>query len=480
MADFLNLKMGEKVFLPKKTETAVKEIATLAPSNSLPLAFTLHDKDKHAVVYLENPAILKSRMVLTVTNSAAHQISFNPLNGNKASANAFHFALHFRPGTISEASVVLGSQPSGWSLQTETRGDGSYWIYVLSTTARTLNPQDSLSFDLQKLLATPELGARGARVALVYRNLVFTGEQTPLKGTRTQHLSLVHRGVNADLPVHLGFVGSNTILNAGNATNSLTLRLTNLSNTDIIFQMPEDSGRIAPTKLILSFDATGEWALGDLSEINAIDPKIQGWVRQVEEQGLSPRWIFTPQSQKTLAAQSAIEILIGNIRSSKPAGLSNLHLQYENLPDYTDGHLVAAIQKTALVERNGTMEFGGTEFKINGHLTVNGKTNLEQAWQKDMADRLPNGCILLFLTKKDNYEGEVHISSLEYNVPNGWYACNGGRHPKLNNLVSEELIIIPASIADPFGRRIKYVYTYTYIIKDNPEPSTHIPSLLFP
>lgn len=483
-------------------------------AQNLPIAFTLHDKNHQPVVYLENPSSPKSGAVVTITNTASHEISFKSLNGEISESN-FHFALHFRPGTLQDSGVEIGTLPTAtkaldsvtvtnygtqvyvpppiilWKTKTFAKADGSYWICFLNVAPQQkLPPGGTLTFTFEKLLAKAELGSRGSRVALVYQNLNFTGETAPLRGTRTQHLSLVHRGVNAHLPIHLGFVGSNTILNnsiAGqpsNVSNSLTLRLTNLSGNETIkFQMPEQSNRVAPTRLILSFDSDETWGLGTLDEIKGITVDMKGWNWVFSSDGPTPQWEFTPKDKSQLASGESMELCITNIRSSRPSGLTNLYLQYQNLPDYTDGKLAVAIQKTALVERKGEMIFGGTSFKVNAPLvasqsiktpslevgdqnnggeiklygnleassilasevdvngvlkaealfanqalTVNGtfdgsaRDQLKADWEKDIESALPNNLVFaLALVKVKIREGEAMV----FHAPDGWVLCDG-------------------------------------------------------
>ncbi|MEB3151555.1 MAG: hypothetical protein VKL60_21385, partial [Sphaerospermopsis sp.] len=77
-------------------------------------------------------------------------------------------------------------------------------------------------FTLQNISAAPDGGARGTRVEIKYDNLK-TGD-APLTGNRLKNLNILNQRGKKQVPLYVGFIGSNTILNDG-SENTLTLSI---------------------------------------------------------------------------------------------------------------------------------------------------------------------------------------------------------------------------------------------------------------
>ena len=110
---------------------------------------------------------------------------------------------------------------------------------------------------LQKLSADPRHGSGTTNVKLTYGPLLQLdgGAKVPAESIKNTIDIVNHRG-KRHIPLHVGFVGSNTILNDG-TPNHLTLRITNtLPSGSITFN--RDS------KFILGFDAAILWAYSRL------------------------------------------------------------------------------------------------------------------------------------------------------------------------------------------------------------------------
>src|SRR5262249_750635 len=118
--------------------------------------------------------------------------------------------------------------------------------------------------------------ARPARVQFRCKNLHYSGDQarTPIIGMRTQHLQIAsHLGIR-EIPLHVGFVDGNQVVNDGKTETPLLLQLMNIArprethSTPISFKKDQDP-------LILSFDLvevdkraeSKPWALGTVSDL---------------------------------------------------------------------------------------------------------------------------------------------------------------------------------------------------------------------
>jgi Concanavalin A-like lectin/glucanases superfamily len=379
---------------------------------SYPIDFRLYNDDQQDVIAItDDPA--GQNLHLEISNASAQVINLLAPSNATASSSNYHFALKFRPGVLSSASqqtqlpfavfainssqtqttltqafqafmassqatsqpvsdavrasaintasVLQGAlQQLGWSPGFHQDADGSVTVYFLSTKTDALQPGEKRTVIFPNLSASGTGGARGTRVELLYQQLTFGSDLTPVQGRRQIHLSVVNERGQKAIPLHVGFVGFNTILNDGITSNSLTLRITNVLENGVIALNTNSS---APSMFIFSFDVDKDWALGTTGQVSAIGitpNDLQNWIKpSVENQGESPQWTVTPKSSKTtLAAGEALQLTIDTIVSSSPSGQTNLYVRYENIPGYWDGQFVVPIEKTPLLARGSNVGIG--------------------------------------------------------------------------------------------------------------------------
>jgi hypothetical protein len=342
---------------------------------SYPIDFDLFDKDQQNVLYIEDrPA--DQQVKLEITNASEETILLKDLSGNKekVGADAFHFALRFRPGTLADDCLagkgkikLSADSAASWAMSgPEKDKNGMDLLYFLANTKLSFEPQKKISIGLLNVGADGAQGARGTRVELLYDNMAY--QSTPehnLKSTRIAHLSIINHRGKTHIPLHVGFVGSNTVLNDGKSPNTLKLRLTNLLRPDaahpghdrLVFKYNADEAKAS--KLILSFDTgkpSEEWALGSEDEVKAItidEEKLTGWTVTKPKEGLAPEWILQPASKdQILEGTKHIELRLSEIITGYPTGQTHLYLRYENIPGYWDGQFVCVIEKQPLVYRD--------------------------------------------------------------------------------------------------------------------------------
>ncbi|MCA0350386.1 MAG: hypothetical protein LCH85_00190 [Chloroflexi bacterium] len=352
--------------------------AAAATFDSLyPVGFNLLDDDGHSILYIDdNPQ--GYNLFLTISNNSPRTINLVAPSDQTPSASNHHFVLNFRPGTLSTATlsqVKLTDQT--WKLSTGQAVDGTTSLYLLSTQARSLTPNQSLNLALQSISASASSGARNTRVELSYQQLQYANSLTPLIGSRLQNLVVLNAQGAHTPPLHVGFVGPNMVLNNGSAANQLTLHITNLLDDAALALSPSTSN--SPTTFIVAFDSQDnqnhrDWALGTTSQVNAIAITLEGWTG-----GKAPEaaeWIFTT-TQTSLAAEAFIQMNLSNIISSLPSGAANLYLLYENLPGYRDGYFVVSIDKTPLIVTNNQRVGVGTNTPTRA-LAVRGIASSEE------------------------------------------------------------------------------------------------------
>ena len=332
-------------------------------SLTYPIDFQLIDDDDQSVIYIEdNPA--GDNLRFEVINTSRQAITFSAPSSNVATEDNHHLELRFRPGTLSQATLQgITLSATDWVMsQSVTPSTGAVSLFFLRTALLTLNPTNSAALILQHISADGAGGARGSRAELHYKQLQYVGQTEELIGNRLRHFNIVNRVGRRTIPLHVGFTGTNVILNDSATVNTLNLRISNvLREGNITFNRADLD---APSRLVIMFDAAEtiaqEWALGTLSQVQAISVQdtTHTWQSSENTEAQNPEWILTTATDFRLGAQEFIEIQIGNIISSLPSGQTNLYLHYENVPGYQDGTFVAVIEKSPLLFWNSNVGIG--------------------------------------------------------------------------------------------------------------------------
>ncbi|NEP05416.1 MAG: hypothetical protein F6K34_11665 [Okeania sp. SIO4D6] len=395
------------------------DLSAIASFNkTYPLDFKLYEgEDKESVIFIEN-GTRGQELTLEIFNHSDRPISF-PNKSGKVSADNHHFELRFRPDTLSQDSLqqLVLAEKKGWSMSRPvtqvdrtvdspvTQADGiAVSLYFIATNNQTLAANSTATLTLQHINGAAAGGARTTRVELRCPQFTYHGELFH-HYYREKRLSIIsHRG-KKHIPLHVGFLRSNRILNDWNpekkegSTNELILRITNVLKDEFISFKPASKGDEA-SKFIISFDIDSDWALGTKSEVENInDIKVTDWrpnekpeedwntVKNTE--GETPTWTIThknihhnqdkAQKEPGLAPGQVVQLTISNIKSSLPSGHANLYVRYENIPGYWDGTFVCTIEKSPILYKEGNVGIGTTtpqaKLSINGGLHVGGDSD---------------------------------------------------------------------------------------------------------
>ncbi len=386
---------------------------------SYPIDFGLYNDDEQEILSItDDPA--GQNLHLEIKNTSTQVITLAaPASATPGSTN-YHFALSFRPDTLSPmfqsylssaVSTLTGGTPSttltgafqafaadttallqgslqkqSWKIGYQQESSGNLVLYFLSTNTQTLTPGTPVIIPFAHASASSTGGAHTTRVELHYQQLTFSNDTTPINGRRRVHLSIVNQSGQKHIPLHASFVGFDTILNDGQTQNMLTLRIANMSSSSAIALNPANSH--VPSKFFLSFDAQADkeikdWALGTTSQVHAIqitsaDPKSWAVIPPTGQEE-TPEWTLETQPTKTaLAAKEAITLTLTNIISSLASGPAHLSIRYENIPGYWDGQLTATIEKTPLLYRGGNVGIGTAT--PHGALEIGPNVSNANAW----------------------------------------------------------------------------------------------------
>jgi len=206
--------------------------ATMKASDAF--SFNLLNRDRHSIIGIFDGE-QGQKSTLEITNSSGRNLRPKALGPN-ASATNHHFELRFRPGTLkmnATSPITVDPGEGGWVISKPVQTDDGVSLYLLSTKPVALAAGATLSLKLKNLSAEGAGGARGTRVELKWGDSLeyvandrSTGDV--FSGFRVQHLSIVNESGQKNIPLHVGIVGANKILNDAKAKNVLTMRITNV------------------------------------------------------------------------------------------------------------------------------------------------------------------------------------------------------------------------------------------------------------
>jgi hypothetical protein len=352
---------------------------------SHPISFQLLNRDRQPILGIfdgQQGQTLK----LDITNSSRRNIKPKQLTGSP-SADNHHFEVRFRPGTLILPDSVTPNRPAiaveetGWKISDKpVVTDGAVSFYLI-TNPTEIESAKSTSVTLKNLSGDGKVGAHGTRVELKWNSSLeyaASAGQSPeplAPGHRLQHLSVINQSGQQHIPLYIGIVGNDKVLN--NKTESaLKLRITNMVKPDplkpgdgTIKLNPGPDPKDPPaTKFIFSFDAsTGTekdpWALGSIDQVNKIvlNAGTKFNTPSPTVQGQSVQWTMWPTDVISLKPGDSIDLNISKIVTEHPSGLTNLYIHYKNIPGYWDGDFVAHIEKAPLMYASNGVGIGTNE-----------------------------------------------------------------------------------------------------------------------
>lgn len=328
--------------------------------HSLPIDFDFYNTDEEQVLFITDD-VAGQTMTLEIKNTSDEPIITAPLTGD-VSSTICHFELVFRPDTLynNPSSVKLEDTKYEMFADKDAQGsiksnsDGTLSLFFKVKSSTTLGIGDKMRIKLSGLRAAASDGTRGTRILLRYRNLLHTGNTNSFSGFRDMPLNIVNHRGKQNIPLHVGFVGANTVLNDGKSPNTLKLRISNISRKNVAL----DTSATAKLTLVLEGGLLSEeWALATTDQIkNAIVKykKPQDTALQYDATGTT-EWVIPFVK---LEKGQFIDVEISNLITDHPTGHANLYLHYENIPGYWDGEKTLIIEKSPLVFKNKNVGVG--------------------------------------------------------------------------------------------------------------------------
>lgn len=200
-----------------------------APARPDFLQIFLQDEDGQNILGIDDGALRQS-LRIEIVNTAGRDLELQPIAQNALSGKTYHFAVSFRPGTLVDiSSISLREIAEGWTMQVQ--GNTLYF----GMAEKTVIPQgERMTLTLENISAASEGGSRGTRVEIKYDQLLYQGSNETVSGSRLLYLNIVNQRGKKQIPLYVGFLGSNTILNDGQE-NELTLTIQSLPNMSVPF-----------------------------------------------------------------------------------------------------------------------------------------------------------------------------------------------------------------------------------------------------
>src|SRR5689334_22033506 len=230
------------------------------------ISFQLLNRDRNPILGIfdgQQGQTLK----LEITNSSSRDMAAKVTGGVPTAAN-HHFELRFRPGALvltNTPKISVDEGAAGRKKSEPTPTDDGVSFYLLITKSTKIESGKTISVTLNNLSGDGKRGAHGTRVELKWKDgsleysTSTSGQPEPVvAGHCIQYLSIVNESGQKHIPLYVGIVGNDKVLNNGTKTN-LKLRITNLVKPDPLkpgegtIELNPDRGSTKPpaTKFIL-------------------------------------------------------------------------------------------------------------------------------------------------------------------------------------------------------------------------------------
>jgi len=409
----------------KSEQNAEKQEDIAAFRKSYPIDFSLLDDNGNSVLYI-NDASGGHNLHLKIINTSESNIQLV-----KNEEKQCHLELRFRPNVLANYEKITLKESQDWEIKCKLEPDRDISLYLLYKKDKevAIKTKEKIDLTLQEVSGSDSGGARGTQIELKYK-IIQGGED--FLGNRLKSMSIVNHSGRKDIPLHVGFIGGNDILNDG-SPNELHLRIANTTLKEVSFNL-----NVRP-KFIISFDIgdanTNPWALGTKSQVANIKVEVKYPTLEpnkctdkgislaqnmppkeemkASEQNISPQWeINVSDGLQKLNPGQSFEIKLSDIRTTHPSGHTNLYLRYENIPGYWDGQFICSIEKSPIVYKNnsvgiGTIDPGTNKLKVQGSAEITGTLKADKI-EGNGAFKI--GMIIMWSGTK---------------VPDGWVLCDG-------------------------------------------------------
>ncbi len=356
---------------------------------------------------------------IDITNKLIDKtITIYPLDGiTEANSTNYHFKLAFYPGILADPEAI-SLESDNWSISfvRDETADSLYLLWtgdreiilqpdegieviLTGVAAQTLTDDNDTTDVTTRSSASTKAASTATTTVTISWQLEEEGieiiniaripdQENPYELSIELELEMVQTTGKSNIPLFVGFVNCNKVLNTNNESSDLQLRITNTNlpndaSPDITFLY--DSEINLSSELIIMLDvgtvSNTPWALGTNDEVNDISIEIEGgkWKQRGNVQEVKVgntvkalQWSFIPKNDNVvLPAQETMLINLSNIVTNHPKGETNLYLYYKRVKDYKDGKFTCQIEKGPLVFDNNNNVKIDTNLDFHRHYRQN-------------------------------------------------------------------------------------------------------------
>lgn len=421
----------------------------------LPFDFQVKDRLDNPAIYIVNAGLeLSQELTLHLKNVHFNPMYFAPIDLStvdwEPTSDTCHFELRFRKGVLSNATlgtskdkhlknswlstVITNFQKKSpykegsWAISKPEVKEENGWVsFYLTKMIKgkywKFDRNEEINITLTNISAALGEGTRETRVAIFPRRIYYREDSPfppdltddkkgkhPVHEPKEQVLQIINQLGKPNIPLHVGFIGPNKVLNDGTQHSgyTLTLRILNTSHHDSI-EFDEKSHFIFEFEHTIAKDENGEYedmeeALGTPENLGKISfhyakekPTKDEYLMERPDSDVmakSPHWIFYPLKVENREGFQFLEyekhwdivINLDQFSTTQPAGITFLKIKCINIPGYWDVELRAPIEKTPLLidtelipDKNNdkivTLEAGRRPVSLNSELALLLKTN---------------------------------------------------------------------------------------------------------
>ena len=381
-----------------RAPTAQARISFSTPIPLFDLVWQYQDEEEQDILIIDDDPSEVPPLEIRVENILDDkEIVIHPLTGvAEASSKNYHFKLFFPPGFLVQPENIQAQ--GDWSIY-HVPDNPEHIFYLLwkgsesITIASKQSIPDDKAITLKGVSVTLSddssefdelLGGTPIRITTSWQfkqghidvisvslpDFIRKNKYTTSL-SQTLTMTTLNTSNASALPLFVGFVGSNKVLNTHGETSNLTLRITNTNlpgGNSIQFRHSQTSDYQKASYLQIMLEAgDDDWALVKEDDVNDIkisppndDWKITNGKTVVDAKGATKgyTWDIYPTSDVLLAPQDTIKIPIQGITTVKPTGETNLYLFYNYARTYKDGkagtkdksgQFICQIEKSPLV-----------------------------------------------------------------------------------------------------------------------------------
>ncbi|MFB2918632.1 hypothetical protein [Aerosakkonema funiforme] len=333
-----------------------------------------------------------------------------PISGaTEANSDNYHFQLAFNTGIlVNPENISLESEDWSIGFSGNSEADNLYLLWK-GEGEITLKPNEATEVILIGVAAESAVRTTTTNVTISWEfkkggsdviSVKLPGQNDEYEKTTTLELTMIKATGKSTIPLFVGFVGSNKVLNVNDGVSNLQLRITNTNlpngeESNITFHYDSDIAQCSQLVVVLEVGTLEDtpWALGTVDQVNGVGISIDEnkWVQKdkgeikVGDAVKALQWTFAPKTADVvLAAQETMLISLSGIVTAHPTGEANLYLRYQYLPGYKDGQFTCQIEKAPLVFDDKNVGIGqtnpATELEVDGkiqgsELDVSGDAN---------------------------------------------------------------------------------------------------------